>query len=783
MKKGLIFATTLAMMLGVGVAVGAHQEKAPVKTEAVAAGEKVYLLPNADWKSAGARFAVYSWSGESSNQTWTNMTAETGTDYYKATIPSTAEKVIFCRMDGSKTENSWTNKWNQSSDLLLSNSNGNIYKITGWDNSGEWDGGSYDIDDHPSAEGYYLLSSELGWTFADGVKMVTCEEASENYALIEGYEAAANEKINVRKYFNKTSYWCASDVIISTAGKKNIYLSKDNSIYVSDYVAPVVYSVKPKWGSTYFTFSNDDEHKPEGADHQYKATVTDAVYYATKLEFYADGVKMTSNISADTGTGNNLVGDVTNGFKVHTPSSTGMDVYLKQYGSDFVLWGTGYAENTFDLTCDGSSLGALSVDSEFEPYGDYVKQYKTSSAVNLSKLNVSEETENYYISSSGGSVTIALETAGENNAVAKGTSSVYFDVHNDCTEVVYLKQKADLSLVLYIGGYEAAHVLTIGGKNVTLHKVAENKYAATGVSLTAGDTVTAYTIEGVAQTVSAEVVGNNNLDAAKKVLVTNASADIYFNTQTSELWISGLPNGGYHLYKNSSSVVLMVETDDYGEYKQWKTESVSFAVGDTVEILDANGEAGVKGPDVWTITEFEESPTSVNFEVKDGKIKCKTACTTSVYLKLKYKDDRIYFGAEAQYITKAKEFANSFKSAMAAACSAEGKKDAVEEAWAAQATAFAALVKEAQDELKLGSFSSVEEVREFGERYISIKQQHSAWTLTNFLSWDIPASSRYAGLDEFNATDSNAMIIVIAIAAISALAFTTLLVLKKRKQR
>lgn len=780
MKKGLIFATTLAMALGVGVAVGAHQAKAPVKAEAISGGDTVYLDPGV-WSADNAWFALYTFG---SAENWVKMEPVGGTGVYSATLNASNTSMIFCRMNPSKTALNWDSKWDQSRDLTYSEAGANNqYSVTGWgENDGEW--GTYVEPE------YHLVGDFNEWTAAAS-NLLTVDPEDANHYSISGVEMEKDNGLKIHDTANDE--WFdngAGNIIVSESGTYDVdfyvHVEYGDPIVLTKQVTPVVYSVK--YGSSSFEFALDDEHKPDGADHQYKATLSEVyIFYAKKLEFFADGVKMTDigvDYDMEKGEpvpGNNIVGDVTNGFKVHTPN-TGMDVYMKQYGSWFSLWGAGYAENSFDLTYDASSLGTLSVDSEFEPYGDYVKQYKTSSAVSLSKLNAAQEQNNYYISDSlGASVAIALETAGENNAVAKGTGSIYFDVHNDCNAVVYLKEKADLSLVLYIGGYEEAHVITIGGKNVTLHKVAENKYAATGVSLTAGDTVTAYTIEGVTQTVSAEVVGNNNLDAAKKVLVTNTSADIYFNTQTSELWVSGLPDGGYHLYKNSSSVVLMVETEDYGEYHQWKTESVSFAVGDTVEILDTNGKAGDKGPVIWTITEFEESPMSDNFEVKDGKIKCKTACITSVYLKLKYEDDRIYFGAEAQYITDAREYANGFKSAMAECCAVTGesKKATVEAAWAAQANAFNKLAKEARDELIRGGESSVAEVREFAERYCGIYEQGD-FDLDNFLKWDIEPSVRYYnGFDA--AGDNTTMIIIIAVAATSALAFGVLLLIKKRK--
>ena len=49
---------------------------------------------------------------------------------------------------------------------------------------------------------------------------------------------------------------------------------------------------------------------------------------------------------------------------------------------------------------------------------------------------------------------------------------------------------------------------------------------------------------------------------------------------------------------------------------------------------------------IWTITKIDPAGLGANFEVQDGKIKCKTACTTKVYLKILENNDEIYFGEE-----------------------------------------------------------------------------------------------------------------------------------------
>ena len=104
-------------------------------TEMVAGKRMVYLKPNDDWKSDGARFAAYFFNN--GGNTWINMTDPDGDGIYGCEIPDGYSNVIFCRMNGGTTANNWDNKWNQTQDIALPSSDGlaKLYTITGWDNS------------------------------------------------------------------------------------------------------------------------------------------------------------------------------------------------------------------------------------------------------------------------------------------------------------------------------------------------------------------------------------------------------------------------------------------------------------------------------------------------------------------------------------------------------------------------------------------------------------------------------------------------------------------------
>ena len=105
----------------------------------ITAGTKLYLKPNANWKSDGARFAAYFFGN---GEAWVSMEkieCSSEGEIYVATSPNkTYTKVIFCRMNPSTADNNWDVKWNQTSDLLGPSSGNNLYTIA----EGAWDKGS-----------------------------------------------------------------------------------------------------------------------------------------------------------------------------------------------------------------------------------------------------------------------------------------------------------------------------------------------------------------------------------------------------------------------------------------------------------------------------------------------------------------------------------------------------------------------------------------------------------------------------------------------------------------
>ena len=104
-------------------------------TITVAADNTVYLRPNSNWLTDNARFAVYAFIDDS-HYKWIDATPTTDCEsIYTFSIPNEYSKFIFCRMQPN-TENSWSNAWNQTSDLSVND--GKVYTIV----EGAWSKGN-----------------------------------------------------------------------------------------------------------------------------------------------------------------------------------------------------------------------------------------------------------------------------------------------------------------------------------------------------------------------------------------------------------------------------------------------------------------------------------------------------------------------------------------------------------------------------------------------------------------------------------------------------------------
>ncbi|MBQ9137256.1 MAG: hypothetical protein IJX65_01305, partial [Alistipes sp.] len=109
----------------------------PENPETPAEPVVLYLQPNANWNTDGARYAAYFFDGNG-GETWVDLALVDGeTNVYSLTAPEGYANVIFCRMNPSTTENNWDNKWNQTADLTVPTDENTLYTVPAdaWDNS------------------------------------------------------------------------------------------------------------------------------------------------------------------------------------------------------------------------------------------------------------------------------------------------------------------------------------------------------------------------------------------------------------------------------------------------------------------------------------------------------------------------------------------------------------------------------------------------------------------------------------------------------------------------
>lgn len=77
----------------------------------------MYFVPNTNWtKNRNERFAAYVYEKSTGDGKWYSMTEDASHNCYTFTMDASGkyDRIIFSRMNGSKTENSWDNEWNRT---------------------------------------------------------------------------------------------------------------------------------------------------------------------------------------------------------------------------------------------------------------------------------------------------------------------------------------------------------------------------------------------------------------------------------------------------------------------------------------------------------------------------------------------------------------------------------------------------------------------------------------------------------------------------------------------
>ena len=246
MKKWLAVLLVMAMMLSMLPMIALAQET----------GTKVYLKPNANWLQKGhdtdPRFAIYYFNDATGSNGWTNMVDSDGDDVFEGTVPAGYPNLIFCRMNGTTTENNWDNKYNQTDNLTVPTNGNNLYTVQ----EGTWDkgGGTWsELGGAVVEPDYYVTGTLVGmgdnWTPNDeNYKMTKGSDGA--YTLVVQNVAAGDYKFLVTdgSWDNK---YPSSDYYMTTTDTGNVTVTlKDGKVTATgEHVIPYMVAVGGGIGS------------------------------------------------------------------------------------------------------------------------------------------------------------------------------------------------------------------------------------------------------------------------------------------------------------------------------------------------------------------------------------------------------------------------------------------------------------------------------------------------------------------------------------------------------
>ena len=861
MKKGLIFATTLAMALGVGVAVGAHQNEA---AEVKAASTTLYLdISGLDWwDNDGAEVRAHCWGGSAAGTTWPGkmMSLVTGTTTkYSVEIDDGYTSVIFTRVNPADH----STVWNRSS-----KDNGGIPISLPSDYSvhNEWvleyDGTNYDDGNYT---GSWNLYTPPATTYA--VTCVLDGQAQSPVQVAEGELPPSPTPIFGKSF----SGWCSDEGCTTPApgvtGPTTVYgkfTSLPTVTYTIDdskvsYSSLKVYAYEELKGTQNAAWPgeavvnktvtlpndakfiiNDGSNQTVDITQSGVANDTLRILAATdaqghnEYEWASDDIPSVykyrvnegeyqvmaeGSESQVTATGTFAKGDVLTFLKDDATFAVAPkddDQQTKVYA---VTSGLKFAEaytGTIYLNTSTAKLWAgqftagyylAGVKGQWEPKlalpAHEVAPGDPAYVVENVELNAGDELKYINFPELGNEVT--YYTAVENQVYT--STEVAFTLVSDGYDGLNLKvTNAGTYDVLYnptSGWYsiedknyiEPVYTVQVGTTEYDLELNEGTEYKIkdhVDIKLNAGEEITVLK-DGVEVEFERKKIGNNNLNADFEV-IADAQAQVYIDLDAETIFAGGLTFGGYHLLVNNTFVQMTKNDNPMEGYEEYYSNMISFKKDDVIRFIDTNATLGTNYAvvfDITNINSYSEPGVAVVGEDAAARLVAQQNVNLAVYLKLSMiLGDEVYFGSVPEEVALAEEFAENFNDAMEAVCVYNNKdidpSAGLVTAWGLQVTAFEALDEKAQTVLKNAKADdSIKEIGDFVAKYLYIagKYGNKLGDDYNFLAKDPMSFALIGNLETFTPSDNTTMIIVITIAAVSALAFTTLLVFKKRKQK
>ena len=197
------------------------------------ANKIVHLQPNDGWKNDNARFAVYAFNA-SGNKWYDLNNIDCNGDVYNCTIDKTYHTAIFCRMNGDKATNDWSNVWNKTGNIILLNNGNNTdqFNITDW-GTGSWgtySAPTYDITKNAGIGGTISLSETSPVTVNTSV--IVTMNPNDGYTFNSGTITIGNKEQTTISNATTTHSICGPTEINAefvTAGEQVVYLKPTNN--------------------------------------------------------------------------------------------------------------------------------------------------------------------------------------------------------------------------------------------------------------------------------------------------------------------------------------------------------------------------------------------------------------------------------------------------------------------------------------------------------------------------------------------------------------------------
>lgn len=797
--KHVLLALTASLAMGIGALALASSGEA--KQAKAADGDKyIYFSNGAGWSNV---YCYYwggtggpSWPGTQMEKVYTNGYSE---DVYRIKYDVTDHtNLIFNNgaqtptQTGDSTLASVTHKTNNG---FYFNGSGNAagtwdcvpaYTLNGtFEGSGwnEGDGVAFTV----SNDGVATLTQELHEDDEFKIKLFDQWTKSLGYAAIasESQGLFTEEGGNV-KVSEDGIYTFTFDIL----EEANIVVEKAAIPAPSYFVRIANGEYAEMTYSRDFTYGDNDEHT--GKEYTLDITAT-----AGQKLFFRKGASQTIEPGASDGSGtNNLFWNSSNNEITVVQDATNKTLTLRTYedgGYDTFLAGYVAAPSTYYFTnnqgwegtpyiyvFNANSTPKVAYPGEAMTYVDIDKNGQQRYSFTVDTDKYPNFIINNGINGVGGDQTVDLQFA------SYMKDGFYLNEREDNKWTVSAFDYAAVVRSVYVGGVEYALNPSAsqpgGDVLLQLETVAIDMRGEDQIRYKVDSDISDANLLEPYYTNNAAYYGSNMhvlVDATAKVyvkLMSDSSVKIFVMGSTIDAQ-------GYHLIVNGATIIEMTHGSEFDGFDQYYSDSVGFKKDDVIRFVDVHsGENNL--PVLFDITTINAAGLGGNFKTSAGKLVADKACSAQVYLKLKYEHDEVYFGDVPEYVAEARDYAIAFNDAIEAVCDDDGITTvqlSLEEAWAAQATAFEALSDEAKDEITGGS-TTVQEIKDMIAKYDSVyrlRKLGSDWGLDNFLHRTYsPAQVPTVHYD----TNALAIMAVVGIVVIT-LAAAGLIFIRKRQSR